>query len=93
MSFFELQFKFQLLALATCFAFLAIMTLCAIWSTSVIRTKMLPETPLVWSVGLSLFATSAVFCIGNVEPIEELIILIIGHAIAWNLIQKKRVVA
>ena len=89
MALFGLDFKFLLLALGASLVFLAVMTAWAIWVITIIRSKMTVETHLVWPVGLSLLASSAIIGIGNVEPFEELAILTLGHAIAWYFIQRK----
>lgn len=89
MTFFDLQFEYQTIAVVALVIFLVLFTAWAIWITKIIRSKMNGDTHLLWPLGLSFFVGATIVGVGKVEPVEELVILALAHLVAWYVIRKQ----
>ena len=89
MTFFDLQFEYQIGSVAALVIFSVLFTVWAIWITKIIRSKMDNQTQLFWPLGLSFCVGATIVGVGKMEPAEELVTLALAHLFAWYVIRKQ----
>ena len=89
MRIFDLPPQQQFMVLIGTFLLTAVLTGTVLLWTKIIRSKMKPETSILWPIGLSLMSISAFIGVGNAEPTEELILILIAHIFAFLVIRRR----